>query len=150
MNIYSHSEIWDDPKYFRVVALATAHYCDLLDIEPHTFSVHLFTSVEWQGNFVWGLCEFDTRQVILSAKFNSLLDGDPLEYLAHELVHVKQFSKGELEWDDDLGDFWKGEYWGKTNVFKIEQHEYESLPWESEAFKLQGQMRESFRKEYGF
>jgi hypothetical protein len=48
--------------------------------------------------------------------------------LAHEMVHVKQFAKGEL---NPANDKWKGE------SVDIDTVEYSDLPWEVEASSLE-------------
>lgn len=48
--------------------------------------------------------------------------------LAHEMVHVKQFAKGELNSDNDK---WQGE---KVDTEVVQ---YDDLPWEIEACSLE-------------
>ena len=49
--------------------------------------------------------------------------------LAHEMVHVKQYAKGELAYSSKLGlEKWHGEY------IKEDQFSYYEKPWEIEAY----------------
>jgi hypothetical protein len=80
-----------------------------------------------------GLCESLTSR-------NFIIDvatwGDWLTTLAHEMVHVKQFARGELEpsltrWKKRVDDF--DDYWDQ--------------PWEKEAIRLQHKLALNFSKE---
>ena len=80
-----------------------------------------------------GLCEpIDNRNFILDVA----LFGNWLSTLAHEMVHVKQFAKGEM----DMGlTRWKSNnYCGDID--------YWDQPWEKEARKLQHKMVANFDK----
>lgn len=81
-----------------------------------------------------GLCEpLDTRNFIIDVA----TWGDWLTTLAHEMVHVKQFARGEL-------DFAMG-YWKSTRV--SENMEYWIQPWEKEARRLQHKLAYNFSKD---
>lgn len=77
-----------------------------------------------------GLCEtIDKRHFIIDVA----LYGNWLSTLAHEMVHVKQFARGEL--DENL-TYWKGRNHGNTD--------YWDQPWEREARRLQHKMVQKF------
>tara|TARA_B110000503_G_scaffold85316_1_gene129716 strand:+ start:805 stop:993 length:189 start_codon:yes stop_codon:yes gene_type:complete len=57
--------------------------------------------------------------------------------LAHELVHVKQFARGELS--DNL-QYWKGKDCSDTDYWK--------QPWEKEARRLQKKLMNDFMTEF--
>lgn len=64
-----------------------------------------------------------------------------LQTLAHEIVHLKQFAKGEL---NDNNDRWRGEFIDSDNI------PYHDLPWEVEASSLEYilyAMYKDYRKE---
>lgn len=61
-----------------------------------------------------------------------------LANLAHEMVHVKQFARGEL--DSSLTRW-------KSNPY-CENLEYWDQPWEKEARKLELKLLENFHKKY--
>lgn len=52
-----------------------------------------------------------------------------IQTLAHEMVHVKQFAKGEI-YDHKFRRTFK---WGKQ-IINVDTHDYWDLPWEIEAF----------------
>ena len=80
-----------------------------------------------------GLCEsVDTRNFIVDVG----LYGNWLSTLAHEMVHVKQFARGELS---SSLQHWKGRDHADT--------EYWDQPWEKEARRLQNKMVLQFEKD---
>jgi len=67
--------------------------------------------------------------------FNIILDSetkwvDPLQTLAHEMVHVKQYARGELQCTTKTSK-WKGKLWRKKSD---QMDDYYDSPWEIEAF----------------
>jgi hypothetical protein len=83
-----------------------------------------------KDNTSYGLCEaVDNRNFIIDVA----LYGNWLSTLAHELVHVKQFARGEL---NESLTRWKNKNHEKT--------EYWDQPWEKEARRLQNKLLEQF------
>lgn len=81
-----------------------------------------------------GLCEsLDRRTFILDVA----LYGNWLSTLAHEMVHVKQFARGEL---DPALTRWKTKNHSRT--------EYWDQPWEKEARRLQAKLVANFEKQF--
>jgi hypothetical protein len=81
-----------------------------------------------------GLCEsVDSRNFIIDIA----LYGNWMSTLAHELVHVKQFARGELS--DNL-QYWKGKDHSSTK--------YWEQPWEKEARKLQKKLMVQYITEF--
>ena len=65
---------------------------------------------------------------------------DILTWLAHEMVHLKQFVRKEL-WDYETGRVqWKSRTYGKMH--------YDDQPWEKEAYRLEGELYEMFEEWY--
>ena len=63
-----------------------------------------------------------------------------LIWLAHEMVHLKQFVRKEL-WDYESGRVqWKTRSYGKVH--------YADQPWEKEAYRLESELYEMFEEEY--
>ena len=60
---------------------------------------------------------------------NTLGYNSTLSALAHELVHVKQYAKGELK--DYMFNKWCR--W-KDEIYQVDEHDYWEMPWEIEAF----------------
>lgn len=81
-----------------------------------------------------GLCEaVDNRNFIIDVA----MYGNWLSTLAHELVHVKQFARGEL-------DFGLTRWKSKSNMGDVD---YWDQPWEKEARKLQNKLLLKFAEE---
>ena len=65
---------------------------------------------------------------------------DILTWLAHEMVHLKQFVRKEL-WDYETGRVqWKSRTYGKMH--------YDDQPWEKEAYRLESELYEMFEEWY--
>ena len=63
-----------------------------------------------------------------------------LTWLAHEMVHLKQFVRGEL-CDYESGRVqWKSRSYGQVH--------YDDQPWEKEAYRLEGELYEMFEEWY--
>ena len=67
-------------------------------------------------------------------KLNSSMT-DPLCTLAHEMVHIKQYAKGELS---PCHTKWKSMHINELNM------KYLDLPWEKQAFRYDYQLYEKF------
>jgi len=80
-----------------------------------------------------GLCfgVKDVAQVSIARKSNGVSQTflEQMQTLAHELVHVKQYMRGELGYNQH-GDF----KWKKRNAGG---YKYENQPWEKEAVRLE-------------
>ena len=63
--------------------------------------------------------------------------------LAHELIHTKQFAKGEM-YDYALRP--ELTRWKRRKI-NVEKTDYQNLPWEKEAYKLQRSLIISWAKE---
>ena len=66
--------------------------------------------------------------------------GDILTWLAHEMVHLKQFVRGEL------CDYETGRVQWKTRTFG--RVDYDNQPWEKEAYRLENKLYEEFAEWY--
>ena len=93
-------------------------YCHIVDnslARPREFMIELDTSMRY--------------------KFDQILT-----WLAHEMVHLKQFVRGEL-CDYETGRVqWKSRTFGKVH--------YDDQPWEKEAYRLEDELYEMFAEEY--
>ena len=93
-------------------------FCHIIDdslSKPREFMIELDTSMRY--------------------KFDQILT-----WLAHEMVHLKQFVRGEL-CDYETGRVqWKSRTFGKVH--------YDDQPWEKEAYRLEGELYEMFAEEY--
>src|SRR5574344_901135 len=75
-----------------------------------------------------------------------------LGHIAHEFTRVKQYLKGELNYSDDKNFIlWKNEpFIAIKELSKImkakDMVKYRDLPWEKEAYKLQAELPDKFKK----
>ena len=83
-------------------------------------------------NEAQGLCWGDKREGYVEIDIARRSEGKDIDYdtimqtLAHEMVHAKQYLRGELNgWTNS----WKGK--------KPRNYKYENAPWEREAYKLE-------------
>tara|TARA_R110000796_G_scaffold28579_3_gene78021 strand:- start:108 stop:527 length:420 start_codon:yes stop_codon:yes gene_type:complete len=104
---------------------------DGLDNAGH---IDIFYVDDLENNYA-GLCDGDREYVnIILARNYYLADGDRIAFcsqelasnLAHELVHARQFLRGEI---NEYNYVWKGQDYENQN--------YEDWPWEVEAYSLE-------------
>ena len=119
------------------VQMASEHFAKQLDISRLKTSILI--RIHQQAVFMGdceGLCEVvDKRNFVVDVA----LWCNWLSTLAHELVHVKQFARGELSTDMTQ---WKSRlYCGNID--------YWNQPWEREARRLQGRMLEDYTNNPG-
>jgi len=91
--------------------------------------------IEEDGSYA-GLCVGDSRASVISIATHWIYeDGEEIPYeahelasnIAHELVHAKQFCKGQINMIDNV--------WKHNNVIiNCDSIEYLELPWEVEAY----------------
>ena len=115
--------------------MALEHFSKQLDISRLKLTIHLriHNKLYMDKELTEGLCEPINNRTFL---IDVCLFGNWLSNLAHEMVHVKQFARGEL----NLGmDKWKS----RKDCGDIE---YWSQPWEKEARRLQHKMLISFHE----
>ena len=96
----------------------------------------------------YGFCHITDDSLSRPREFMIELDAsmkhsfdDILTWLAHEMVHLKQFVRKEL-WDYESGRV----QW-KSRAYSKKVH-YDDQPWEKEAYRLEGELYEMFEEEY--
>ena len=96
----------------------------------------------------YGFCHITDDSLARPREFMIELDasmkytfGQILTWLAHEMVHLKQFVRKEL-WDYESGRV----QW-KSRAYSKKVH-YEDQPWEKEAYRLEEELYEMFEEEY--
>ena len=82
--------------------------------------------------------EYDERDYVINIDKKQNYD-DFVTAIFHELVHVKQYLKGELKDISALEQRWKGE-----SHISID---YYDLPWEKEAYHLQEILLEEYKND---
>ena len=95
------------------------------------------------------LCDVDGYCLaVTDREFNleiekTLTDDDFITAVCHEMVHVKQFARGETKDINMFTKQWKGtEYLSAYSTVS----EYLRLPWEKEAYELQEVLCNSYKK----
>ena len=96
----------------------------------------------------YGFCHITSDSLSRPREFMIELDASMkysfdqiLTWLAHEMVHLKQFVRKEL-WDYESGRV----QW-KSRAYSKKVH-YEDQPWEKEAYRLEGELYEMFEEWY--
>ena len=95
----------------------------------------------------YGFCHITDDSLSRPREFMIELDAsmkhsfdDILTWLAHEMVHLKQFVRGEL-CDYETGRVqWKTRSFGRVH--------YDDQPWEKEAYRLESKLYEEFEEWY--
>jgi hypothetical protein len=80
----------------------------------------------------WGICHGETECAFIEIARKDLTRNmtflERMKVLAHEMVHAKQYFRGELE-ERNRKQYWKGEL--------AESYNYYTAPWEQEARDLE-------------
>jgi len=120
-------EVVNQPKRIETVLLdsAVSFACSYLQL-----NVDFVIEFETLKKHQCGFCDYDEDEVIVTIA-KRLSQKDIIRTLFHELVHVKQYIDGRL----DHGYKWFG---------IVYEDDYDKLPWEIEAYKLEEKMMESF------
>lgn len=84
--------------------------------------------------------------ICIQTKIEHKDQDDPLEILAHEMVHVKQYALNELKDVGNLNASWHGKVYEGCDV---NSDEYFFLPWEVEAFGMQVGLYQLYLRKYG-
>jgi len=117
------------------ISEAVRNFAQQLDIGRLQTNIHVkvHNKVFIDDEFTEGLCEsIDERNFIIDiAMFSNWVVN-----LAHEMVHVKQFARGEL--DSGLSRWKSNRHAGHI--------EYWDQPWEKEARRLQFKLAEEFSR----
>lgn len=108
-------------------------------------NIKIFLVFEDLPHIVNALCQWDDDNhlcrsfiIILNKKMNKKTT---FIALAHEMVHVKQYARGELK------DYLRSDKvkW-RNKVFRLDRVEYWSSPWEVEAYKKDKILYEKFKQ----
>jgi hypothetical protein len=117
------------------ISRAVKNFAYQLDIGRLKTNIHVkvHSKVFIDNDYTEGLCEsIDERNFVIDiAMFSNWVVN-----LAHEMVHVKQFARGEM--DAGLNRWKSNPYAGNI--------EYWDQPWEKEARRLQFKLAEEFSK----
>lgn len=96
------------------------------------FIKNLMKSRRYRGSAIWDDNNHRPREFTVEVDAN-LTKKLSTETILHEMVHVKQYAKGELK---DLMRYFSLKRWGSRLVDES-KIAYDRLPWEKEAYKLE-------------
>lgn len=123
------------PKRFREFAWQV---CEYLGLEEYDGEIDISTNSELEDGY--GIAYGDTLQVDI--ELSNVMNRTIWHYretIAHELVHARQFLKGEL--DNTYGNYGTTVYKGKAYGYGIP---YKHQPWEQEAEQLEKEIMAFF------
>ena len=124
---------WGGNHFQRTTAEMVVNFC-IQRLMPRMKTLDICIQLSNDMEQADGYClAVDNREFVIEV--DSRLKGDDfITALTHEMVHVKQHARGELQ-DHTLAlKKWKGEEW-ITLYSTID--EYMNFPWEKEAYELQ-------------
>jgi len=136
---------------FFASELMSTRMCNTLKIkvEIRRGGKHFSGEMKNYGGMAYNICNgSNTQKDHLIVMQHDLSQSDFIEVLAHEMVHVKQISKNELQkrrWKSDkkLHARWKGEEMGEASSIP-----YMQRPWEVEAYSMQKDLAMKFKKSF--
>lgn len=113
--------------------------CRDLGIDKHDFVIHV-RRVDLGGEHHYARVAYPAPNFFAAEmNCNGFNLFDATSCLGHELVHVRQHLHGDLQdCDGPEGLIWKGKFWPADIV--LDKKNYRNLPWEKEAFGLQGKL----------
>ena len=112
--------------------------CKVLnELLPRPFKREIGVFVHFTKNIEeMGLCHVEEKDVIGVQINTNQSAGEIAQTLAHELVHVKQFIRKELNADMDR--------WKRDRIPEDVMIPYRNQPWEIEAYAMEGWLTEAY------
>ena len=153
MQLYIEGYRNHNKELHRAIGSAALFYSEVLLGKRLTKNIYLdikLTKDLKKKEKAYGFCHIVDDNLSRPREFMIELDASMrykfdqiLTWLAHEMVHLKQFARGEL-CDYETGRVqWKSRAFGRL----IHVH-YEDQPWEKEAYRLEDELYEMFEEEY--
>ena len=150
MQLYIEGYRSHNKELYQAVGSAALYYGALLLGTRMLNNIHLdikLTKNLKKKEQAYGYCHITDDNLNKPREFMIELDASMkhpfdqiLTWLAHEMVHVKQFVRKEL-WDYETGRVqWKSRSFGRVH--------YNDQPWEKEAYRLEGELYEMFEEWY--
>ena len=130
MNLVS---AWGSTHFKRTTAEMVVNFC-IERLMPRMKTLDICVQLSNDMDHADGYClAVDNREFVI--EIDSRLKGDDfITALTHEMVHVKQYARGETKDVNTFTKSWKGdEYISMYSTID----EYMALPWEAEAYQLQ-------------
>ena len=72
--------------------------------------------------------------------YDQLSNHEELIVLAHEMIHVNQFVRGQLKVNSEKDVFWR-----KSSFYSVEEIPYQDRPWEKEALFLEKKLANLYK-----
>ena len=135
---------------YRAVGEAVTFYGEVLLGKRMANNVEVFVKLSKdlkKKEQAYGFCHITDDSLSKPREFMIELDASMkwsfdqiLTWLAHEMVHLKQFVRKEL-WDYETGQVqWKSRTYSRVH--------YDDQPWEKEAYRLESELYEMFEEWY--
>ncbi len=135
---------------YRAIGNAVTFYGETLLGKRMANNVHVLVKLTKnlkKKEQAYGFCHITDDSLSRPREFMIELDASMkysfdqiLTWLAHEMVHLKQFVRKEL-WDYETGQVqWKSRTFSRTR--------YDDQPWEKEAYRLEVELYEMFEEWY--
>lgn len=134
--------VMDGNHYKRKTAERVIQFCiDRLMPRMKTLDIILYLSKDMDNADAYCLAE-SKRSFILEV--DSRLKGDDfITAITHEMVHVKQYARGETKDINQFTKSWKGDEY--ISLYSTVD-EYMALPWEKEAYELQEVLCDEYKQ----
>ena len=150
MQLYIEGYRSNNQKLYKAVDSAALYYCALLLGPWMVRNIYLeikLTKDLKKKDQAYGYCHIVDDDLDKPREFMIELDASMkhpfdqiLIWLAHEMVHLKQFVRGEL-FDYATGKVqWKKRMYGRVH--------YDDSPWEKEAYRRENKLYEQFAECY--
>lgn len=124
---------WGSTQFKRTTAEMVVNFC-IQRLMPRMKTLDICVELSNDMEHADGYClAVNPREFVI--EIDSRLKGDDfITALTHEMVHVKQYARGETKDINMFSKSWKGaEYISMYSTVD----EYMELPWEKEAYELQ-------------
>jgi hypothetical protein len=138
----NHVSAWGATKKKRELAEDVVNFC-IEELMPRMKTLDITVELSRDMDKADGFCLAETKRQFILEIDSRLNYDDFVSCICHEMVHVKQQARGELEDLNLLTKRWKEqEYFGIYSTVE----EYMALPWEAEAYRLQEVLLERYKE----
>ena len=128
----------------RTTAEMVINFC-IKKLMPRMKTLDILLYLEKNMDRADGYCLAESKRSFV-LEIDSRLKGDDfITAITHEMVHVKQYARGETADVNQFTKSWKGEEY--ISLYSTVE-EYMKLPWEEEAYRLQETLCEEYKNEY--
>ena len=133
---------WGSSQFKRKTAEMVANFC-IERLMPRMKTLDILLYLEKNMDRADGYCLAESKRSFV-LEIDSRLKGDDfITAITHEMVHVKQYARGETKDVNQFTKSWKGEEY--ISLYSTVE-EYMELPWEEEAYRLQETLCEEYKQ----